>query len=101
MRKIFSLLALSAFIAFNVTAQENKDWDKDRVTVEPSGNIITKDVKVSSFDQLDANGVFSLLLTQGNKEEVKIEADDNLQQYFEVKNEGSTLVIAMKKNLNI
>ena len=101
MRKIFLLSGLCSFVALNLTAQENKDWDKDRITVEPSGNVITKDVNVTSFDQLDVNGVFSLLLIQGNKEEVKIEADDNLQQYFEVKNEGSKLVIGMKKNLNI
>ena len=101
MRKIFSFIILSSFIASTLIAQENKDWDKDRVTVEPSGNIITKDVNVNSFDQLDVNGVFSLLLIQGNKEAVKIEADDNLQQYFEVKNDGSKLVIGMKKNLNI
>ena len=39
-------------------------------------------------------------LSQGNKEEVKIEADDNLQELFEVKNEGSKLTINMKKDVN-
>lgn len=78
-------------------AQDNKD----RVTIEPSGKIITKEVNVTSFDQLDVSGVFSLMLVQGSKEEVKIEADDNLQSLFEVKNEGSKLVIGMKKDVNI
>jgi len=41
-----------------------------------------------------------VLLTQGNKEGVKIEADDNLQSLFEVKNVGSRLVISMKENSN-
>src|SRR5436190_18123126 len=103
MKKIFLFAAISILVSsVNLRAQdEEKNKDKDRVTIVPSGNIITKDVNVTSFDQLDVNGVFSLLLIQGNKEEVKIEADDNLQQYFEVKNEGSKLVIGMKKNLNI
>ena len=43
--------------------------------------------------------VFSL--SQGSKEEVKIEADDNLQALFEVKNEGSKLIISMKKDVNL
>jgi hypothetical protein len=84
----------------NLHAQ-NDEKNKDRITIEPSGNIITKQVTVTSFDQLDVSGVFSLMLVQGNKEEVKIEADDNLQPLFEVKNEGSKLTIAMKKDVNI
>ena len=97
MRKLFLLLAMGLVVSFSLMAQDNKD----RVTVEPSGNIITKEVSVTSFDQLDISGVFSLMLIQGNKEEVKIEADDNLQSLFEVKNEGSKLTIGMKKDVNI
>jgi Putative auto-transporter adhesin, head GIN domain len=101
MKKIFLFAIISLFVSlFNLRAQ-NDEKNKDRITIEPSGNIITKEVSVTSFDQLDVNGVFNLLLIQGNKEEVKIEADDNLQPLFEVKNEGSKLVIAMKKDVNI
>jgi hypothetical protein len=74
--------------------------DKDKKRIEGSGNVITKEVTVQSFDELTANGVFSVLLTQGNKEQVKIEADDNLQDLFEVKNDGSKLIIGMKKDVN-
>jgi hypothetical protein len=97
MRKLFLLLTMGLVVSTCLIAQDNKD----RVTIEPSGKIITKDVNVTSFDQLDVSGVFSLMLVQGTKEEVKIEADDNLQSLFEVKNEGSKLVIGMKKDVNI
>jgi len=101
MKKIFLFAIISLlFSSVNLQAQ-NDEKNKDRITIEPSGNIITKEVNVSSFDQLDVNGVFNLLLIQGNKEEVKIEADDNLQPFFEVKNEGSRLIIEMKKDINI
>jgi hypothetical protein len=43
-----------------------------------------------------------LKLLQGDKEQVRIVADENLQEYFEVRNVGSQLVIEMKlsdKNL--
>ena len=99
MRKLFLVLTLSSFALSTLLAQDN--WDKDKKKIEPSGNIITKEVNVTSFDQLDVSGVFSLMLVQGNKEEVKIEADDNLQPLFEVKNEGTKLTISMKKDVNI
>ena len=89
MRKI--LIALSSLMAcaFVASAQQK--------TIEPSGNIITKDISVKSFDAIRANGLYELILTQGDKESVKIEADDNVQDLFNVSNDGSTLVIDMPK----
>ena len=72
--------------------------DKEETRIQGSGNVITKDVAVQPFDQLQASGVFSVVLTQGAKEAVKIRAEDNLQQLFEVKNEGSKLIVSMKKD---
>jgi hypothetical protein len=60
--------------------------------------VITKDITIQPFDQLEANGVFNVVLTQGNKESLKIEAEDNLQALFEIKNEGSKLMVDMKKD---
>jgi hypothetical protein len=100
MRKIFFLFAfVSIASTISVNAQNDKDY-KDKPKIEGSGNIITKTVNVQPFDQIDVSGVFSLKLSQGNKEEVKIEADDNLQDLFEVKNDGSKLTIKMKKESN-
>ena len=101
MRKnLFLLLAVTA-LGLSTIAQKNekyKDNDKDRI--EGSGNVITKDISVRSFDELDASGVFNLQLSQGDKETLRIEADDNLMDLFIVENEGSTLKISMKKNSN-
>lgn len=86
-------------VTFSAFAQKNDKWeDKDRI--EGSGNIITKEFTVKSFDDLNATGVFNLLLSQGDKETLKIEADDNLMDLFIVENEGTTLKISMKKNSN-
>ncbi|MBC7947333.1 MAG: DUF2807 domain-containing protein [Chitinophagaceae bacterium] len=99
MRRIyFSLLAITLLSSLSMLAQEN---DKNKPKIEGSGNVVTKDIAVQPFDQMTVSGAFSVQLSQGNKEEVKIEADDNLQSYFEVKNEGSKLVISMKKDVNI
>ncbi|HYJ64122.1 MAG TPA: head GIN domain-containing protein [Parafilimonas sp.] len=95
MKRIMSSL-LFLFCSFLVVAQKQG-------TIEPSGNIITRDVTINSFNSIKADGLYELVLTQGDKESVKIEADDNLQNLFKVSNDGSTLVIDMPelKNSNI
>ena len=70
---------------------------QERATIEPSGNIITKEIAVQPFDAIRANGLDELVVSQGDKESVKIEADDNLQELFSVSNDGNTLVIDMPK----
>lgn len=94
------LLFLATF-ALLVTASHAQKTDRE--TVEGNGNLVTRDVPVSSFESLKASGVYELKLLQGDKETVKIEADENLQQYFHVRNEGNSLVIDMKdmKNKNL
>lgn len=99
MRKNFLVMLAITILGFSTLAQKNDKYnDKDRI--EGSGNVITKDVAVKSFDQLNASGIFNLQLSQGDKESVKIEAEDNLMDLFIVENEGSTLKISMKKNSN-
>ena len=90
MKRIAIPFLLLTVCAAGVSAQE-------RTTIEPSGNIITKDVSVKSFDAIEAQGLYELILSQGDKESVKIEADDNLMDLFSVTNDGSSLVINMPK----
>jgi len=89
MKKMISFLSMFV-CATTVMAQE-------RVNIEPSGNIITKDISVQPFDAIKASGLYELVLSQGDKESVKVEADDNLQSLFSVSNNGSTLVVDMPK----
>jgi hypothetical protein len=100
MRKIFLLFAIASFVTVTGLQAQDNEKEKNKPKIEGSGNIITKIINVQSFDQIDVSGVFSLKLSQGSKEEVKIEADDNLQDLFEVKNDGSKLTITMKKETN-
>src|SRR6478609_4003250 len=95
MRKIIFLSSI--FLAGTLAAQDNKD---KKEVIEGNGKIVTRDVTVSSFDALKASGIYELKLSQGSKESVKIEADENLQQYFNVHNDGNKLVIDMEKLKN-
>lgn len=98
MRKVIAIACSLFLLTLSVTtvfSQQDKDKEPK---IQGSGNVITKDVAIQPFDQLEANGVFNVVLTQGSKESLKIEAEDNLQPLFEVKNEGSKLVVDMKKD---
>src|SRR5690242_12023987 len=95
--KRFLLTSLTGLV-FTVLLQAQDN--NNRETIEGNGKQVTRDVAVSSFDALRASGVYQLKLAQGNKESVKIEADENLQPYFDVHNEGNKLVIDMDKLKN-
>jgi hypothetical protein len=90
MRKILLAAACGLILSPAALAQKQE-------TLEGNGKLVTKEVPVSSFDALKASGIYELKLSQGDKETVKIEADENLQELFQVRNEGSKLVIDMKK----
>jgi hypothetical protein len=92
MRQVLTA-ALFSFATLASVAQKNQ-------SIEGNGKIVTRDVAVKSFDVLVASGVYELMLAQGATESLRIEADENLQEYFTVKNEGSKLVIDMDKLKN-
>lgn len=91
MRKIL-LIALMALALNKASMAQEKNE-----TIEGNGKLVTKEIAITSFDALKASGVYELKLSQGDKETVKIEADENLQELFQVHNEGNKLIIDMKK----
>ena len=62
--------------------------------VKGNGNIVSKDIKVSSFVRLHLSGKSLVELYQSDEEKVIIETDDNLQEFFEVVNSGRTLYVS-------
>lgn len=93
MRKILIASAVALLAGGASRAQDQK-------TIEGNGKLVTRTIDVKSFDALKASGVYELKLSQGTTESVKIEADENLQELFHVRNEGSKLVIEMEKLKN-
>ncbi len=91
---------LSAFVIAGMLSTASAQ-DKQNETIEGNGKLVTRDISVQAFDALKASGVYELKLMQGDKEAVTIEADENLQELFTVKNDGSQLNIEMKKNISL
>ena len=89
---IFSIL--SAFLLNSCL------WSFDNSGIKGSGTVTKEQHVVSPFDKIDVSGSFTVYLSQGDVESVEVELDDNLQQYVEVRNEGSKLILGIKDKIN-
>ncbi|MDR2009618.1 MAG: DUF2807 domain-containing protein [Bacteroidales bacterium] len=97
------LLVLFAVVystIFCFAEYEHKEPAGVEKTVKGSGNVVNKLRKVENFDKLDIGGTFNIYLLQGNKESIRVEADDNLHEYILTKVESGVLIIRIKENIN-
>lgn len=70
--------------------------------IQGSGHLSSKDVAVENFNAVEISGFFEVELTQSNKEALRIEADDNLMKYIEVKvDENRKLRIALQEHIEL
>ena len=72
-----------------------------RKTVSGSGKTVTLDFDFKDFTQVRVGSAFTLDITQGDDYSIRVEVDDNLEQYLDVKRSGDTLQIGLKPRLSI
>lgn len=71
-------------------------------SVVPSGSITEQVKNESNFDGISVSHAFNVYITFTEAtESIRIEANENLHEYIEVKKSGSTLSIGLKDNINI
>jgi hypothetical protein len=68
--------------------------------VRGSGNIETEERNVSDFHKVHLSGVGNLIISQGEKESLTIEADDNIIPLIETDVFGERLTISFKRGYN-
>jgi len=61
--------------------------------INGNGNVVKQDREVSAFSGIDVGGKYEIVLTQGEKESLSIEADENLLEYIETKVKDGVLYI--------
>ena len=82
-----------AFVAFVTTACAQN--------ISGNGNVVEENRPVESFSAIDIGGVLNVYLTQGDTESVTVEADENLLDLIITENRGNTLVVELKKGVDI
>ncbi|MFC1730692.1 head GIN domain-containing protein [candidate division KSB1 bacterium] len=93
------ILIISTMFLFNCQAKEKDLW-QGNIT---SNSIIKQERKVSSFDKLKIGSALDIVLSQGDKEMVVVEAPENIIEKIITEVRGSELVIRVQqhtKNLN-
>ena len=67
--------------------------------VRGNGNVTSIEHQVKSFSTLEIDGVFNVLIKQGEKESVTVETDENLHEYISIESNGNTLNVSTRKRI--
>ena len=67
--------------------------------IRGNGNVIKQDREISNFHGLEVGGAFHVFLTQGDKESLRIEADENLMDIIITRVKGGILEIETKEDI--
>jgi hypothetical protein len=84
------LLALSLSSCITIKLN-NKD-------IQGSGEVTTQDFQVSDFDRLNFSGIGNIIITQGDTESLRVEAESNVIERLEISSGGKMLKIGFKNN---
>jgi hypothetical protein len=69
--------------------------------IKGTGNVITQARTVSNFSGVDVSGAINVYMKQDSSFNVKVEIDDNLQQFIRVKVENGILYIQQEDNTSL
>ncbi|MBE9467551.1 MAG: DUF2807 domain-containing protein [Bacteroidetes bacterium] len=70
--QILFFIVFSLFINNNLISQ----------TIRGNNNVVKKEREVSQFSGITISGIFDVYISQGDKEKLIIETDDNIQKYI-------------------
>lgn len=88
-----------AILSFALVSTSAVHAQKKRIKGE--GPVVSQDRKAGSFNSIHTHGSFNVTITDDATTTVKVDAQQNLQEYIEVETEGNELHIRPKKGYNI
>lgn len=91
----FTVKKLEANFGCFFGAPENQE------TIRGSGKQLKEDRQVRSFNEIEAAGLGLVILSQGEKNSLTVESDDNILPYLTSEVSGNKLVIKPKPNVNL
>ena len=69
--------------------------------IKGSGKVISEDRTVSGFSEISLSGSGKIIITQGDKEALKIEAEDNIIPYLNTTVRGDVLRLRSKQGVSL
>jgi len=92
--KMSKLISLILVIAFTTSA-----YGQIRLRVTGSGKVVSEERKAGYFNAVKVSSGIDVYLTQGEKESITVEADDNLHEYIITEIKDNTLKVYSKTNI--
>lgn len=93
--KAKSTLLIIGMITFNLFAYQLLQAQ----FVRGNGNVTESKREISSFSSVEVGSGIDLYITQGDKESITLEADENIHQYIETEVDGGNLKIYLSKKV--
>lgn len=100
MKTKFTLLPLSIFAILILGILNMQCVNVGFAGIKGNGKVTSQNRIVDEFNGINLSGVFNLVLTQGNEQSVKIETDENIQQYIKTSVKNNVLEVSTKKEID-
>lgn len=97
MKKILLTLAILTFSMQATQAQ----WWKGSKEIEGNGNMTTQTRDVSNYDHVALTGSMNVELVAGKEGKIRVEAEENLQEYILTTVDGDKLQISVEKGYSL
>jgi hypothetical protein len=94
MRSIF-IIAVSSLLLFSSCREIFAK------RIRGNGNITTQTRSAGQFNSIDVSGSIDVYVKQDSSSSIKVEADENLQQYIETIDDGNVLRIKTEEGYNL
>jgi hypothetical protein len=97
--RTIKVVVLAALIGILALASTSCKWTIG--VVRGSGDIESEEREVSGFNEIQLTGIGNLIIEQGDKEALRVEADDNIIGLIETEVRGNKLHIGFKRGVNV
>ncbi|HET7897562.1 MAG TPA: head GIN domain-containing protein [Flavisolibacter sp.] len=101
MRRFFAALFATPVLTLSVVFLLSSCRFLGGERVSGDGHVVTRQRNIGSFNSLDVGGALEVRIRQDATASVRVETDENLQEYVETYLDGSTLVIHNKQGYNL
>ncbi|NSL91115.1 head GIN domain-containing protein [Chitinophaga solisilvae] len=76
-------------------------WAGDFERVKGNGKVVSENRTAGNFKDISTSAVYNLVVQQGSTNSIRVEAEENLQQYIETVVKGNGLEIRTKRGYNL
>lgn len=97
MKKLFTTLVLT-FICISASQAQ---WWQGTTKIDGNGNMVTQTRTVSEYNSVALTGSMDVILIKGKEGNLKIEAEENLQQHIVTEVKGGQLNISVEKGYSL